>query len=97
MLLGSLALCAKSARFLAGLMFVPFALGPLIVSLFFGIALSGRVGSQIAISIGSVLYAAWFATAYLDIFYWHLDAQSAGRNKGVRLLFVDFEIARVRR
>ncbi len=33
--------------------------------------------SQLTLTIGSILYAAWFIFAYLDIFYWHLDPQSA--------------------
>lgn len=74
--LGVAALLAKSEPVLSGLFFVPFALGPLFVSIFLSI-ISPSKSCQITLSIGSILYALWFGYIYLDAFYWHLDPQSA--------------------
>ncbi len=79
---GALALCIKSDGFITGLFFVPFSLGPLLLSLIFAFAYRKRA-SQVALTVGSALYAVWFSVAYLDIFYWNLDAQSA-----IGLLFI---------
>ena len=79
----AIALCSRSASFFSGLYFVPFALGPLFVSLVFAGVLKAKKRSQVALTIGSVLYGFWFAFAFLDIFYWHQDPQS-----GIALLFV---------
>jgi hypothetical protein len=82
LLVATLALCVKSDGFITGLIFVPFALGPLLVSLKFAFAFKKRA-SQVSITMGSALYAIWFSLAYLDIFYWHVDANGA-----IGLLFV---------
>ena len=77
LVLGGCALAAKTDGFFAGVLLVPMALGPLFVSLGLALMLRGKAGSQIVLSIGAILYALWFSYAYIDIFYWHLDAQSA--------------------
>ncbi len=63
------------------LVFVPFSLGPLFLSLLVAV-FSPQRSSQIVLSLGSILYAVWFGFVFLDVFYWHLDPQSA-----VALLF----------
>ena len=76
---------ASNARSLpAVLFFVPFALGPLVVSLFLAL-FALRRACQITLIIGSVLYAAWFGYLYIGAFYLHPSPQS-----GIILLFVGF-------
>jgi hypothetical protein len=67
---------SKSEPIIGALFFVPFALGPLFVSLVIAATAPSR-GCQIILAAGSVIYAAWFAFIFLDAFYWHVDPQSA--------------------
>lgn len=76
------ALAAKSAD-ASGLAFiVPLALGPMAVTLLLT-CFCHRPLSLALLMTSTVLYAAWFFLVYLDVFYWHLDPQSA-----IALLFV---------
>lgn len=74
---------AKVAASLSGVLFIlPFALGPLFVTLcltFF----CKRVLSLALLLVSAVAYTAWFFFVYLDAFHRHLDPQSA-----IVLLFV---------
>jgi len=75
--------CLMSKSDIIGALFVlPFALGPLFISLIVA-AVSHFRSCQNILIVGSVLYSAWFGYAFLDIFYWHPDPQSA-----IGLLFV---------
>jgi hypothetical protein len=80
--LGVAALMSKSESIFGTLFFIPFALGPLFVSLFLT-AVSQNKSLQIVLTIGSILYAAWFGFIFLSAFYWHVDPQSA-----IALIFV---------
>ena len=73
---GIAALMSKAEPASGALFFVPFALGPLAVSLLLA-AMLPRRPSQVALIIGSVAYAAWFGFVFLDVFHWHADPQSA--------------------
>ena len=61
---------------IGALFFVPFALGPLFVSMKIAATAPYR-SCQIILAIGTGLYAVWFGFIFLDAFYWHLDPQSA--------------------
>ena len=80
--IGFLALLSVSTPIYGALFFVPFSLGPLIVSLVFATN-SPSQPSQALLSIGSVLYGLWFGYAFLSAFHWYIDPQSA-----LALLFV---------
>lgn len=73
---GTVVLVSISDTVLGALFFVPFSLGPLLVSLLLAAISPSRL-SQRALLTGSVLYAAWFTFMYLEAFHWHLDPQSA--------------------
>jgi hypothetical protein len=73
---------SKSEPVLGALFFIPFAFGPLFLSLFLAF-ISPSSWCQIILTIGSILYAGWFFTVFLDAFYWHPDAQSP-----IALLFI---------
>ncbi len=73
---GIAALMSKSEPASAALYFVPFALGPLVVSLLLAATLPRRP-SQVTLIIGSVAYAAWFGFVFLDVFHWRADPQGA--------------------
>lgn len=81
---GSLMLCSKATPFSAGLFFVPFAFGPLIVTLGLSLVLRSPHAQQL-LTISSVAYAVWFAYVYLQAFYINLDPQSS-----LAFLFVGF-------
>jgi amino acid permease len=82
MVIGFLALISKSNPIYGALFFVPFALGPLILTLIFAVK-SPSLSSQILLIISSVLYGIWFSYVFLSAFYWHIDPQSA-----IALLFI---------
>jgi hypothetical protein len=75
-IIGTIMLMSESDPFFGALFFVPFALGPLLVSLAIA-AKSPYRSCQLILTISSLLYAAWFVLVFLDVFYWHLDPQSA--------------------
>lgn len=79
---GIFALMTKSRPIIGALFFVPFALGPLFVSMKIA-ATSPYRSCQIILAIGTGLYAVWFGFIFLDAFYWNLDPQSA-----IALLFI---------
>ncbi|MES2307927.1 MAG: hypothetical protein V4507_03625 [Verrucomicrobiota bacterium] len=72
---GSILLCMQSRSFLTSLIFVPFSLGPLLISAMIVCFLTNK-RSQIILSLSSICYAGWFAFADRDIFYIHPDPQS---------------------
>ncbi len=79
---GTVALMTESEPIVGALFFVPFALGPLFISLLMA-ALCPTRPCQILLSAGSLLYAAWFGSIFLEIFHWHPDPQGA-----IALIFV---------
>lgn len=79
---GCIVLLSESSSIGGTLFFIPFSLGPLLVS----IALTFYVWSRLSLIIlagGSVLYGVWFGYVYMSAFHWHIDPQSA-----IALLFV---------
>ncbi|RYD26564.1 MAG: hypothetical protein EOP87_22560 [Verrucomicrobiaceae bacterium] len=67
----------------AGLMFfLPFALGPLVVTWGLGWLCGSRISGWLLLA-STARYSAWFGFIYLSAFHWHIDAQSA-----IALLFV---------
>ncbi|MFT3867617.1 MAG: hypothetical protein QM715_03860 [Nibricoccus sp.] len=74
--LGALVLCVVAEPFYAGLLAVPFALGPLVYSLQIALRWKEARKVQRVIALSTSLYAAWFLFIYLDGFYWNPDAQS---------------------
>lgn len=79
---GSFALGIKGATFLSGLLFFPFALGPLVVTVILSFVLRSRP-AQAVLTVSSLLYGGWFGYAYADIFYLNPDPQSA-----IAILFI---------
>jgi hypothetical protein len=79
---GVAALMSKSELSSGALFFIPFALGPLFVSLVLAVASHSR-SFQKALIIGSILYATWFGFVFLSAFYWYVDPQSV-----IALIFV---------
>ena len=78
---GTIMLCIPSPNFFGGVFVVPFALGPLFLSLALAKRWRDRV-SQIAISAGTLAYAVWFVYVYLTNFL------SADPQAGIPLLFI---------
>lgn len=72
---GTLLLCSKSEPFLGGLFFVPFAFGPLAVTIGLAFALRSTV-AQYLLTVSSVLYGVWFAFVYTQAVYVNPDPQS---------------------
>jgi hypothetical protein len=73
--IGTLLLCSKSEPFLGGLFFVPFAFGPLTVTI--GLAFACRSTlAQYLLTVSSALYGAWFAFVYVQACYVNPDPQS---------------------
>jgi hypothetical protein len=73
--IGTIFLCIQSSGFLSGLVFVPFALGPLLINL----SQSNywrSAGSQVVLLVASVAYAIWFSYFYAIAIVWGTDAQS---------------------
>ncbi|KGI77089.1 hypothetical protein [Oleiagrimonas soli] len=81
-LAGTGLICIQAKPAMAGLFFVPFALGPLCITLFLAILFTDRRAERVLL-MSTALYAAWFGYVYVDIFHWHADPQSA-----IGLLFV---------
>lgn len=79
---GTVALCAKAEPFYAGIFFLPFALGPQILT-HVGILFARTRGAQITLFIALVVFFAWFVFVYMNVFYLDPDPQGA-----VGLLFV---------
>ncbi|MEZ5277579.1 MAG: hypothetical protein R3F07_14460 [Opitutaceae bacterium] len=79
---GLVALCLKADPFYAGLLFLPFALGPQILT-HLAIVHAKSKGAQITLTVALVGYFAWFCLVFIEIFYRHPDPQGA-----VALLFV---------
>jgi hypothetical protein len=74
-------LCFASWPVWGGLFLVPFALGPQFIT-HVGVFRAKSLVSQCILTLTLVLYFAWFVYVYIDVFYIHLDPQSA-----VALLF----------
>ncbi len=74
-LTGTLVLCSQADPFSAGLFFVPFSFGPLVVSLGLAFALRS-IRAQVLLTISSVLYGAWFAYICAQAFFVNPDPQS---------------------
>ena len=72
---GSLVLCSHATPFFAGLFFVPFAFGPLAVTLGLSVLLRSKP-AQAVLTVSSVLYAVWFGYVYLQAFHLNSDPQS---------------------
>ena len=83
-LIGFGMLTAKADNPAGALFFVPFSLGPQIVSLVL-LLLLPHPSSQRLLLAGALLYAGWFVLVFLDIFYWHMDPQGP-----IVLVFVGF-------
>jgi hypothetical protein len=79
---GTVALMSVSEPVFGAFFFVPFALGPLFVSLLMA-AFSPSRPCQVLLSVGSVLYGVWFGFIFLEVFHWHPDPQGA-----IALIFV---------
>ena len=80
--IGSLALCSIADPFIAGLSFVPFAFGPLAITVVLSFMFRSA-NAQAVLAISSVSYAAWFGYIYVQAFYINPDPQSP-----IVLLFV---------
>ena len=76
------ALASKSDPWSAFLFFVPITLGPHAVSHVLCFLLKSH-RAAVVLSAGMLAYCAWFFFVYVDVFYVHLDPQSA-----IALLFV---------
>ena len=81
-LIGTFALMSESDPMAGALFFIPFALGPLFISLAISLYSPYR-SCQIILGVSSVVYGVWFSFVFLSAFYWHIDAQSA-----ITLLFI---------
>ncbi len=66
----------QSSTILGAFFFVPFALGPLILQLWFARIWPSRVSDRI-LAVAAIAYAAWFGYVYWDAFHAHLDPQSS--------------------
>ena len=62
--------------------FLPFALGPLLVTWGLGWLCGSRISGRLLL-IATSLYSAWFGCIYLSAFRWRPDPQS-----GIAMLFV---------
>ena len=82
LVVGTLVLMSTSEQLIGALFFVPFALGPLFVSLVIAVNSPYR-SCQIILTVGSGLYSAWFGFVFLNAFYYHVDAQSS-----IALIFI---------
>lgn len=81
---GTFLLCSKSEPFLGGLFFLPFAFGPLAVTIGLGFALRSTV-AQYLLTVSSVLYGVWFAFVYAQAVFVNPDPQAP-----IAFLFVGF-------
>ena len=80
---------SNSRSFSGTIFMVPFALGPLILSLCLSL-LTNNKASQITLIIGSVLYGGFFIHFYGGLFY-----RSPSPQSGIGLLFIGFYSLRV--
>ena len=80
---------SNSRSFSGTLFMVPFALGPLFLSLLLALVMPNKA-SQITLIIGSVLYGGFFIYFYDRLFYGSPSPQS-----GIGLLFIGFYSLRV--
>ena len=78
------ALASQSEPVIGFLFFVPFTLWPHAVSHTLCFLFKSR-GSAILLGIGMLAYVSWFFFVYVDVFYLHVDPQSA-----IALAFVGF-------
>jgi hypothetical protein len=72
---GTFLLCSKSEPFLGGLFFLPFAFGPLLVTIVLAFALRSTL-AQYLLTVSSVLYGMWFAFVYAQAVFVNPDPQS---------------------
>ena len=80
---------SNSRSFSGTLFMVPFALGPLVLSLLLALVMPNKA-SQITLIIGSVLYAGFFIYLYGGLFH-----RSPSPQSGIGLLFIGFYSLRV--
>ncbi len=79
---GTALLALKSNPMIGVLFFIPFALGPLLVT--YGLTfICHRKPSLVILLISAAAYLTWFLFVYMNAFYWHPDPQSP-----IALLFV---------
>ena len=89
LVIGTCILYSNSRSFSGTLFMVPFALGPLVLSLLLALVMPNKA-SQITLIIGSVLYGGFFIYFYDRLFYGSPSPQS-----GIGLLFIGFYSLRV--
>lgn len=80
--LGSIFICLAADWFVAGLLFIPFVLGPLLINLSQTSYWLSK-GSQAVLMTATIAYAIWFAYVYSMAIIWGTDAQSP-----IALLFI---------
>ena len=80
---------SNSRSFSGTLFMVPFALGPLVLSLLLALFMSNKA-SQMTLIIGSVLYGGFFIHLYGGLFH-----RSPSPQSGIGLLFIGFYSLRV--
>lgn len=73
--IGSLVLCVQAAPFYAGLFFLPFSFGPLVITAALCVALRTSY-AQVVLAISSLAYAVWFGYVFAYAFYINPDPQS---------------------
>jgi len=71
---GIVALCIKVEPFYAGILFLPFAFGPQILT-HLGILFARSKGAQRMLFVALMVYFAWVAFIYVDVFYRNPDPQ----------------------
>lgn len=74
-IVGTLLLCSKSEPFLGGLFFVPFAFGPLAVTIALAFVFRSTL-AQYLLVVSSVMYGVWFAFVYAQAVFLNPDPQS---------------------
>ncbi|WP_145351734.1 hypothetical protein [Roseimaritima multifibrata] len=73
--IGSLVLCAQADPFYAGLSFLPFSFGPLVITAALCVALR-TFYAQLVLAMSSLVYAVWFSYVFAHTFYINPDPQS---------------------
>lgn len=73
--IGILMLCAKSEPFFGALFFIPFSLGPQVIT-HIGISCAKSAKAQIILLVALLAYFAWFVLVYIAVFYILSDPQS---------------------
>ena len=79
---GTLILMSKSDPIIVAFFSLPFALGPLFISLFMA-AISPYRSCQLILTVGSFLYAIWFILIFLNVFFLNPNPESS-----VALVFI---------